>query len=169
MLLAEVVAIRESRIATYQVIPILFTICNATPSRPRSRETRVRRSQSDGYRKPTCATYGRRFVLSLHRLNGANGMSDIEGKVTRVGASERGQRTSFNGANGMSDIEGKVTRVGASERGQRTSFNGANGMSGPPSPTLLRKPSRAGGVASMEGKATRVAARMERMGERQRR
>jgi hypothetical protein len=49
-------------------------------------------------------------------------MSDIEGKVTRVGASERGQRTSFNGANGMSDIEGKVTRVGASERGQRTSF-----------------------------------------------
>jgi hypothetical protein len=46
----------------------------------------------------------------------------MEGKVTRVGASERGQRTSFNGANGMSDIEGKVTRVGASERGQRTSF-----------------------------------------------
>ena len=68
-------------------------------------------------------------------------MSDIEGKATRVGASERGQRTSFkigccnfckglflkadgvgligigNGANGMSDIEGKVTRVGASERG----------------------------------------------------
>ncbi len=58
-------------------------------------------------------------------------MSDIEGKVTRVGASERGQRTSFNGANGMSDIEGKVTRVGASERGQRTSFNGANGMRDP--------------------------------------
>jgi len=63
-------------------------------------------------------------------------MSDIEGKVTRVGARECGQRTSFksskifkppspcspNGANGMSDIEGKVTRVGASERGQRTSF-----------------------------------------------
>ena len=81
-------------------------------------------------------------------------MSDMEGKVTRVGASERGQRTSFkivccnfckglflkagwrwvdrnygNGANGMNDIEGKVTRVGASERGQRTSFNAANGMS----------------------------------------
>ena len=31
-------------------------------------------------------------------MNGANGMSDIEGKVTRAGASERGQRTSFNGA-----------------------------------------------------------------------
>jgi len=27
--------------------------------------------------------------------NEANGMSDIEGKVTRVGARERGQRTSF--------------------------------------------------------------------------
>jgi len=33
--------------------------------------------------------------LPLHRPNGANGMSDIEGKVTRVGASERVQRTSF--------------------------------------------------------------------------
>jgi 4-hydroxy-tetrahydrodipicolinate synthase len=28
--------------------------------------------------------------------NGADGISDIEGKATRVGASERGQRTSFN-------------------------------------------------------------------------
>ena len=28
--------------------------------------------------------------------NGADGISDIEGKVTRVGASERGQRASFN-------------------------------------------------------------------------
>jgi hypothetical protein len=38
----------------------------------------------------------RTFVrLPLHRRNGANGMSDIEGKVTRVEASERGQRTSF--------------------------------------------------------------------------
>ena len=35
------------------------------------------------------------------------GGSDIEGKVTRVGASEHGQRTSFNGADGISDIEGK--------------------------------------------------------------
>ena len=55
-------------------------------------------------------------------MNGAEGISDIEGKATRVGASERGQRTSFNGAEGISDIEGKVTRVGASERGQRMSF-----------------------------------------------
>src|SRR5882724_5848396 len=38
----------------------------------------------------------RTFVrLPLHRPNGANGMSDIEGKVTRAGASERGQRRSF--------------------------------------------------------------------------
>ena len=56
-------------------------------------------------------------------FNGARGTRDIEGKVTRVGASERGQRASFNGARGTRDIEGKVTRVGASERGQRASFN----------------------------------------------
>ena len=38
----------------------------------------------------------RTFVrLPLHRLNGTNGMSDLEGKVARVGASERGQRKSF--------------------------------------------------------------------------
>jgi len=30
------------------------------------------------------------------KLNGASGMSDIERKATRVGASERGERTSFN-------------------------------------------------------------------------
>jgi hypothetical protein len=30
------------------------------------------------------------------RKNGANGMSDIEGKARRVGVSERGKRTSFN-------------------------------------------------------------------------
>ena len=39
----------------------------------------------------------------------------------RVSAYERYCSTG-NGANGMSDIEGKMTRVGASERGQRTSF-----------------------------------------------
>ena len=68
--------------------------------------------------------------------------------MTRVGASECGQRMSFkmcdgvlnkrqvkgetklpaatptasNGAEGISDIEGKATRVGASEHGQRMSF-----------------------------------------------
>jgi hypothetical protein len=34
-----------------------------------------------------------------------------------------GQRVSFNGAQGTRDMEDKVTRVGASERGQRASFN----------------------------------------------
>ena len=38
-------------------------------------------------------------------------------RSSRAGASE------INGADGISDIEGKVTRVGASERGQRMSFN----------------------------------------------
>ena len=50
-------------------------------------------------------------------------MSKIEGKVTRVGASERGQRASFNPTKGIAEIEGKATRVGASECGQRVSFN----------------------------------------------
>ena len=34
-------------------------------------------------------------VLKAETLNGASGTSDIEGKVTRVGASECGQRMSF--------------------------------------------------------------------------
>jgi hypothetical protein len=41
-------------------------------------------------------------------MNGADGNSDIEGRATRVGASERGQRASFNEADGISDIEGKA-------------------------------------------------------------
>jgi hypothetical protein len=59
--------------------------------------------------------------------NGADGISDIEGKATRAGASESGQRASFNGADGISDppspsyvvagIEGKVARVAASKLG----------------------------------------------------
>jgi hypothetical protein len=32
----------------------------------------------------------------LLAMNGANGMSDIEGKAARAAASERGQRASFN-------------------------------------------------------------------------
>ena len=55
--------------------------------------------------------------------NGADGISDIEGKVTRVGASERGQRTSFNGADGISDIEGKVARVATSKLGNERVSN----------------------------------------------
>ncbi len=37
--------------------------------------------------------------------------------MTRVGASESGQRTSFNRAEGISDIEGKVARVATSKLG----------------------------------------------------
>jgi len=37
--------------------------------------------------------------------NGADGVSDIEGKAARVAAKKRGQRLSFNGADGISDIE----------------------------------------------------------------
>src|SRR5205814_5656109 len=37
---------------------------------------------------------------SVSVANGAEGISDIEGKAMRVGASERGQRTSFNGDDG---------------------------------------------------------------------
>ena len=35
--------------------------------------------------------------------NGADGISDIEGKVTRVGASECGQRASFNPDRDLAD------------------------------------------------------------------
>src|SRR4029450_8849453 len=90
------------------------------------------------------------------RVNGADGISDIEGKVTRVGASERGQRTSFNGAAGTrathlrrgyvvagidgqtarsnrtfgkSEIEGKTAREAASELGKERVSNGPEPMS----------------------------------------
>jgi hypothetical protein len=62
---------------------------------------------------PPLPRYSRNSTIAalphlLEIMNGANGMSDIEGKVTRVGASERGQRASFNEADGISDIEGKA-------------------------------------------------------------
>src|SRR6476659_492307 len=63
-----------------------------------------------------------KIVYLLEMMNGAEGISDIEGKVASVGDERVGKRASFNGAEGISDIEGKATRVGASERGQRTSF-----------------------------------------------
>ena len=69
------------------------------------------------------------------------GITEIEGKATRVGASESGQRASFNRANGVSEIEGKATRVVTTEPGQRRSFNGVRGP------------------RDIEGKAARVAAR----------
>src|SRR6187397_2335824 len=58
----------------------------------------------------------------VEMMNGAEGISDIEGKVAWVGDERVGKRASFNGAEGISDIEGKATRAGASERGQRMSF-----------------------------------------------
>jgi len=39
----------------------------------------------------------------LASCNGADGISDIEGKVTRVGASECGQRASFNRDRDLAD------------------------------------------------------------------
>ena len=38
--------------------------------------------------------------IQHQKLNGATGMSDIEGTAARVAASERGRRASFNGATG---------------------------------------------------------------------
>src|SRR5437762_5110208 len=66
-------------------------------------------------------------MLLAADLNRANGISEIEGKATRVGASERsrgdasdidGQTQRSNGAFGKSDIEGKVARVAARKRGR---------------------------------------------------
>ena len=49
---------------------------------------------------PRLPRYSRNSTIAalphlLEMVNGAEGISDIEGKVTRVGASERGQRVSF--------------------------------------------------------------------------
>ena len=63
------------------------------------------------------------ILYLLEMMNGADGISDIEGKAARAAASERGQRASFNGADGISDIEGKATRVGASELGSERVSN----------------------------------------------
>ena len=45
-----------------------------------------------------------RALQEQPRYNGADGISDIEGKATRGGGSECGQRASFNGATGVSDV-----------------------------------------------------------------
>jgi len=42
---------------------------------------------------------------ALHVMNGATGMSDIEGKATRVGASERGKQTNFKAVQGYHVIK----------------------------------------------------------------
>jgi hypothetical protein len=66
------------------------------------------------------------ILYLLQMMNGAEGISDIEGKVARVGDERVGKRASFNGAEGISDIEGKSTRVGASEwsRGDASDIDG---------------------------------------------
>ena len=43
-------------------------------------------------------------------------------ELLRIGLGEAGDSVLVNGARGTRDIEGKVTRVGASDCGQRTSF-----------------------------------------------
>ena len=61
------------------------------------------------------------------KLNGARGTRDIEGKATRVGASECGQRTSFNRtreAGNRDEIEGVVANT------LKISRNGAVGFIG---------------------------------------
>jgi hypothetical protein len=72
-------------------------------------------------------------------LNGANGMSDIEGKVARVsgkgmeapgtGSDIDRQTDRSNGAFGKSDIEGKTAREAASEQGSERVSNGREHMS----------------------------------------
>ena len=77
---------------------------------------------------------------------------------------------SSNGADGISDIEGKAAREAASECGQRASFNGANGMSDPAAAGLRREAvserSRGdasdiehmrSGIAGVDGNAARAA------------
>src|SRR5207248_4251025 len=50
-------------------------------------------------------------------------LSYYMGELAIVRAREKAEKAlGVNGADGISDIEGKATRVGASERGQRTSF-----------------------------------------------
>jgi len=60
---------------------------------------------------------------SLLRCNGADGISDTEGKAAVDSGERVGTRASCNGADGISDIEGKAA-VGSGERvGTRASFN----------------------------------------------
>jgi len=47
-------------------------------------------------RSPTVLLIPGRLSVEHLRVNGANGMSDIEGKAAREAVSERGQRANFN-------------------------------------------------------------------------
>jgi hypothetical protein len=66
---------------------------------------------------PACSVYRRR------QANGANGMSDVEGKVARAAMSECGQRANFNGATGMSDMAGKAAQVAIERSGRLPRYN----------------------------------------------
>jgi len=77
-------------------------------------------------------------MLLAADLNRANGISETEGKATRVGASEwsrgdasdiDGQTERSNGAFGKSDIEGKTARVAASELRKERVSNARERMS----------------------------------------
>ena len=57
----------------------------------------------------------------------SGGLSDIEGKTTRVGASERRQRTSFNRtreAGHLDEIQGVVANTLNGARGKRCDIDG---------------------------------------------
>ena len=62
------------------------------------------------------------------RENGANGMSDMAGKAARVEVEPSGSERDTTGE-WLSDIEGKVAMVAASERGRRASFKAFGGVS----------------------------------------
>ena len=83
----------------------------------------VRHKSGAGPTRKQSPIYDAPSAKSNRFTNGADGISDIEGKAAREAVSESGQRASFNGGNGISDIEGKVAREAMSECGQRASFN----------------------------------------------
>src|ERR1700737_1982377 len=49
--------------------------------------------------------------LTAEKVNGARGARDIEGKATRVGASETGKRTSFNPKNPLNYLTSQPLNV----------------------------------------------------------
>jgi len=60
---------------------------------------------------------------SASSVNGADGISDIEGEAATARGERAGKRVSFNGAEGIGDIEGKVARVATSELGNERVSN----------------------------------------------
>ena len=66
------------------------------------------------------------------RENGADGISDVEGKVARVAMSELGNErismllaTDLSRANGMSDMAGKAAREAVEPSGSEARYNAA--------------------------------------------